>query len=199
MVPALLINRKAGENMEIVCLGDSLTEGYGVRREECWVSLSRARLGHWWHNAGVSGDTSLGMLVRLQTRVLQLKPDMVIWLGGYNDILMTASSAQAKSCVMSFLNQCTQSGAKPVIGIPYMVTDIPRPWSQVCDRERGMEALREYISWLRDLTRAASLRCVDFEPVANHLQWDGMHPNVRGHQIMADRVVASGLFGEAPR
>lgn len=185
--------------MEIVCLGDSLTEGYGVRREECWVSLARMKVGHWWHNAGISGDTSLGMLVRLQTQVLPLKPDIVIWLGGYNDILQTASTDQAKSCIMAFLNQCTQAGAKPVIGIPYMITGIPRPWSQVCDKEKGMAALEEYILWLRSLTKAASLRCVDFGPAGTQLQWDGMHPNARGHQIMADLVVASGLFGEAAR
>ena len=26
--------------MKIVCLGDSLTYGYGVSRKDCWVSLA---------------------------------------------------------------------------------------------------------------------------------------------------------------
>ena len=27
--------------MKIVCIGDSLTEGYGIEKEYCWVNLLR--------------------------------------------------------------------------------------------------------------------------------------------------------------
>ena len=32
--------------MKLVCLGDSLTYGYGVPRRDCWVSLCAERTGH---------------------------------------------------------------------------------------------------------------------------------------------------------
>ena len=33
-------------DMEIICLGDSLTYGYGVRRSQCWTELA-ARESGW--------------------------------------------------------------------------------------------------------------------------------------------------------
>ena len=32
------------KNMKLVCLGDSLTYGYGVPRKDCWVSLAAASM-----------------------------------------------------------------------------------------------------------------------------------------------------------
>ena len=73
--------------MNILCIGDSLTAGYGVPREQCWVSLLDRQTQHHWQNAGISGDTTPGMLARLQQ--LPSKPDLIIWMGGINDILLT--------------------------------------------------------------------------------------------------------------
>lgn len=184
--------------MVIVCLGDSLTEGAGVLPEQCWVSLLQSGSRHRWLNAGISGDTSLGMLVRLQTQVLPAKPDMVIWLGGYNDILLTGSADQAKSCVMAFLNHCVKAGVKPVIGIPYLPHGVGRPWNKLCDWEACVPVLEEYIQWLRKLAKAALLRYVDFAPAGTLLQSDGMHPTAQGHVAMAEAAAASGYFKEAP-
>lgn len=50
--------------MKIVCLGDSLTYGYGVPRKDGWVSLAAQATGHTLVNKGVSGDTTGGMLAR---------------------------------------------------------------------------------------------------------------------------------------
>ena len=62
--------------MKICCLGDSLTAGYGVRPENCWVSLLNHRTSYTWINCGIPGDTSLGMLTRLRTDILPQKPDL---------------------------------------------------------------------------------------------------------------------------
>lgn len=55
----------------LVCLGDSLTAGYGLSKDEAYPALLQQRLsaaGHDWEvvNAGVSGDTSAGGLSRLE-------------------------------------------------------------------------------------------------------------------------------------
>ena len=41
--------------MKIVCLGDSLTYGYGVPQKDGWVSLAAQATGHTLVNRGVSG------------------------------------------------------------------------------------------------------------------------------------------------
>lgn len=40
--------------MKIVCLGDSLTAGYNVTREESWVDLLNRETSDTWINAGIS-------------------------------------------------------------------------------------------------------------------------------------------------
>ena len=86
--------------MKIICLGDSLTAGCGLRRGENWVELLREQTGDEWINAGVCGDTSTGILVRLQTEVLPQRPDEVLLMGGDNDIMLTGCADQAKSAML---------------------------------------------------------------------------------------------------
>ena len=103
--------------MKIICLGDSLTAGCGLRRGENWVELLREQTGDEWINAGVCGDTSTGILVRLQTEVLPQRPDEVLLMGGDNDIMLTSCADQAKSAMMAMIHQCAARGVKPVVGI----------------------------------------------------------------------------------
>ncbi len=51
--------------MKIVCLGCSLTAGYGVSREDSWVGILSRTTCDTWINAGICGDTTGGMLARL--------------------------------------------------------------------------------------------------------------------------------------
>ena len=164
--------------MKIICLGDSLTAGCGLRRGENWVELLREQTGDEWINAGVCGDTSTGILVRLQTEVLPQRPDEVLLMGGDNDIMLTGCADQAKSAMMAMI---------PVLGIP-------EPWRAVCDWERAQAESAAYIAWLRRLVRAVSLRHVDFAEAFERCggralyQADGMHPNAEGNRVMAETV-----------
>lgn len=97
--------------MKIVCLGDSLTTGYNLAPGEGWVDLLNRETPHLWVNAGVAGDTSTGLLVRLQSQALPQKPDMVLFMGGDNDIMLTGSADQAKSAVMAMVHQCVPPGS----------------------------------------------------------------------------------------
>lgn len=180
--------------MKIICLGDSLTAGCGLRRGENWVELLREQTGDEWINAGVCGDTSTGILVRLRTEVLPQRPDEVLLMGGDNDIMLTGCADQAKSAMMAMIHQCAARGVKPVVGIQFPVLGIPEPWRAVCDWERAQAESAAYIAWLRRLVRAVSLRHVDFAEAFERCggralyQADGMHPNAEGNRVMADAV-----------
>lgn len=56
--------------MKLICSGDSLTFGYGVRASQRWTHLCARDTGRKIVNEGVSGDTAGGMLARLAARVL---------------------------------------------------------------------------------------------------------------------------------
>ena len=183
--------------MKIVCLGDSLTAGYKVRQESAWVSILNRETPHTWINCGISGDTSVGMLVRLQTQVLPQKPDAVLWMGGSNDVIITNSSDSAKNSLMAMIHQCGQWGVVPIIGISQVIRSVPDRWVKVCDLPKVCAGSEEYVRWLRNFVVELPQRYVDFDAafraVGNgpelYLE-DGLHPNEIGQRIMADAVMA---------
>ena len=63
----------------VVFLGDSITQGWGDDMHKAFGSMKVA-------NRGISGDTTRGMLIRLQQDVLALKPAAVVLLAGTNDL-----------------------------------------------------------------------------------------------------------------
>ncbi len=63
----------------IVFLGDSITQGWGDKMGDSFAGMKVA-------NRGISGDTTRGMLVRLQGDVLSLNPRAVVMLMGTNDL-----------------------------------------------------------------------------------------------------------------
>lgn len=175
--------------MEIICLGDSVTSGLGVRREESWVCLLNRETEHSWTNAGIPGDTLPGMLSRLDSAILPQKPDAVFLLGGWNDLLICKQSDTARSCLMAMVHHCAHAGVKSVVGIPYVVERVPRQWADVCVGSR--ETLETYISWLRNMTAAFHLRTVDLGAAfadREGLLSDGVHPNASGHRLIADTI-----------
>lgn len=63
----------------VVLLGDSITQGWGDDFTAWFPGLKVA-------NRGISGDTSRGVLIRLQEDVLALQPKAVVLLIGTNDL-----------------------------------------------------------------------------------------------------------------
>lgn len=183
--------------MRIVCLGDSLTTGYKVRQKNAWVSILNQETSHTWINAGICGDTSVGMLVRLQTQALPEKPDMVLWMGGSNDIIITGDSNQAKNSLMAMIHQCREFGVVSIIGIPMSIRSIPKRWREVSDISNIYRVSEEYVRWLRKFATDISQCSVDFDAAFRDVGCstelyldDGLHPSELGHRLMADTVIA---------
>ena len=76
---AQFAERAADERHAIVFLGDSITQGWGDDFRGDFKDVTVA-------NRGISGDTTRGMLIRLQQDVLDLEPSAVVMLMGTNDL-----------------------------------------------------------------------------------------------------------------
>ena len=63
----------------IVFLGDSITQGWGPEFRGQFEGMKVA-------NRGIGGDTTRGMLIRLEKDVLSLNPKAVVMLMGTNDL-----------------------------------------------------------------------------------------------------------------
>jgi lysophospholipase L1-like esterase len=71
--------RVAEDQHALVFLGDSITQGWGDDFQGSFAGAKKA-------NRGISGDTTRGMLIRLQEDVLALNPSGVVLLMGTNDL-----------------------------------------------------------------------------------------------------------------
>ena len=70
----------------ILCLGDSLTYGFGLPRGLVWTALCAAQTGAELLGRGVNGNTTGGMLAVLPDLLVREHPDAVLLMGGTNDI-----------------------------------------------------------------------------------------------------------------
>lgn len=84
--------RAADEQHAVVFLGDSITQGWGDDFRGDFKDVTVA-------NRGISGDTTRGMLIRLQEDVIDLEPSAVVMLMGTNDLEEKAEPSSIASNV----------------------------------------------------------------------------------------------------
>jgi lysophospholipase L1-like esterase len=182
--------------LKIVCLGDSLTYGYGIARTGTWVALASKKSGHVLLNKGISGDTTGGMLSRFSVDVLQNQPDAVFLMGGYNDIFMSGSSQVAQSNMMAMVHQAYYHRILPFVGIPIqlMIEMIEPRFSSFVDFKALQNTCTGYYRWLEGFGAAFRTPVISFwetlegndglpDPI---LYLDGLHPSKQGHLRMSD-------------
>ena len=176
-----------------VFLGDSITEGYGVRRDACWVAQQRGYIC----NRGISGDTTAGMHRRFQAHVLREAPDRVVIMGGLNDLLLGYSVESVCANLKTMYDTALQSEITLIPAIcvrPCFDELIETGW--IGSRQQ-LSLLPEKIeyqeNWIRSYVKMHECRYIDFarhffEYTPDGYQryfFDGVHPNERGHAVMA--------------
>ena len=194
--------RKREDDMDLICLGDSLTFGYGVRRVQRWTTLAEEETGWKLHNYGVCGDTTGGMLARLRELLRQLpgRADerRFLLMGGSNDIFFSGTSASARANMAAMAHQLFAAGEAPIIAVGPGPAggEYPDHWSALADFRQAEETICEYYAWLERFCDAFGVRMLDFrrdflDSAGNprhELYLDGLHPNAEGHRVMAARV-----------
>ena len=99
----------ASKRGTVVFFGDSITQGWGDRLNKLSPTVEIA-------NRGISGDTTRGMLIRLDDDVLSLKPAAVVMLMGTNDLEEQAEPATIAANVKLIIERLKAHNAKmPII------------------------------------------------------------------------------------
>jgi acyl-CoA thioesterase-1 len=165
----------------IVFLGDSLTAGLGLRRDQAVPALIQARLqsaGYPYEvvNAGVSGDTSAGGLRRLDWALGGNVAILVVELGA-NDGLRGLPVAQMRRNLSEIVTRAKQRS------ITVLLTGMEAPPNY------GVDYTREFRQAFRDLAAEHRVPFVPFflEGVAGVAELnnrDGIHPNPAGARII---------------
>ena len=185
--------------MKIICMGDSITYGFGLPDlSKRWSDLVAARTGHTLINRGVSGDTTGGMLARCQTQVFnQQAPDAMVLLGGINDISITGQYRTAFANVISMFRQAELLSIPVILGVPLPVcpADLCPPAWEPDQNMAHLAALAEqYAALIRCYADDKGLPLADFRApflrpdgtADRSLFQDGLHPTEEGHRLMAD-------------
>ena len=165
----------------ILCLGDSLTYGFGLPRGLVWTALCAAQTGAELLGRGVNGNTTGGMLAVLPDLLVREHPDAVLLMGGTNDIAYGGDLAGARANMGAMAHLLRRP--------------IRREWAELMP-ERAAELLAEYQSWLRRFAAAFRLPVLDFDRAFTRwgeeglFQPDGLHPNAAGHCLMAETAAA---------
>ena len=171
----------------IVVLGDSLSSGYGLSRDEhSWVAMLQQRLrgegyGYEVVNASISGDTTSGGLARLPALLDAHLPSIVIIELGGNDGLRGQPVANLRGNLLQIIELVLDSGATPVLA----GMQIPPNY--------GPAYAGEFARTYPELARRFDIPLVDFllQDVALNsdlMQPDGIHPNADGNTVMLNNV-----------
>ena len=174
--------------MTILCIGDSLTYGYGVRRTETWCALVSNLTGHEFVNRGVNGATTGEMAEQ------ELFGDELFVMGGLNNLFMGMPVAVPLADIRGICRRAEDMGIRPTVGIPMQISkEVSEAW---CEGPVDMDLVRAAYA---DFARALLLQCledgtdvIDFRPVIGqeYLSFDGIHLNRKGHERMAQAVAA---------
>jgi len=181
--------------LKIVCFGDSLTFGYNVAHKEKWHVIAEKKTGIRMKNSGINGDTTDGMLARIQKDVFAAKPDGVILMGGYNDIFFNRSGQSAAQNMKIMVDRCREQKLLVVVAIPPPIL-LPvafKDGGEAIDFKKSAVMVEAYCQWLRDFTATAQIPILDFRSVIDwtnqDLYLDGIHQSPAGHQRMAGRLI----------
>jgi acyl-CoA thioesterase-1 len=173
----------------IVALGDSLTAGYGLSRQQAYPALLSEKMraaGYEFEivNAGSSGDTTAGGLRRLPAILrAHKKIDVLILELGINDAFRGVPIEQIRSNLQAIIDQAR--ARQPNVAIVIAGMQLPDYSSN-----DYVGAFGAIFGPLAERNRATLipyfLEGVGGNPALN--QWDRVHPNAAGQRILAENV-----------
>lgn len=176
----------AQEAPMIVILGDSLSAGYGMDKNQSWVHLLEQRLaenGYTFRllNSSISGDTTQGGLGRLPRLLERYQPELVIIELGGNDGLRGINPETTRENMQKLISTSQSAGAK------VLLAGIRLPPNY------GPTYIEEFESIYTDLAEKFDTMLVPFfmDGVAFNpelMQSDGIHPNEQGQPVLLDNV-----------
>jgi acyl-CoA thioesterase-1 len=183
------VRPQAGENGErvIVFIGDSLTAGYGVKKEEAFPDKAGEILRADGHkvkiiNGGISGSVTAEANSRVRW-FLRAKPSIIVLELGGNDGLNGAPIATIKKNLGNAIVAAQAGGAKVLLLGMRVYTNF------------GDDYQKKFENIYKDLAQEHKVQLMPFllKSVAMKRelnQADLKHPNAQGHALVAKDVAA---------
>jgi lysophospholipase L1-like esterase len=194
-----------GAPVVIVAFGSSSTQGYGSTSPEfTYPNRLAAQLHRRYPNAditvinrGAGGEDAPEMMKRLQTSVLDLKPDMVIWQVGTNAVLRNLDPSETAKLVEEGVARIQAAGADLVLVDPQYspaVNAKPESASKIVQL-LGKVAAISHVGLFPRFEVMRQWRENQSMPFDSFVIADGLHMNDWGYacfaQLLGDDIIKS--------
>ena len=203
--------------MRIVAFGDSITNGVGlagVTEADTFRDLVRRELTEKLGvavevvNAGVNGDIVTLAVERLERDVLRRKPDVVTIMFGGNEAgfyrpetggledTPRVSCEEFRATVAEVADRVRAAGVTVVLMTCPPMTE--RYWGMNLDayQKHGVNFLvKDYVQTMRNVAAEKGVELIDVyrafeqDPATADYFPDGLHPDARGHRVIADLLI----------
>ena len=178
------------EPNRVVFLGDSITDGW---------NMTTYFPGKPYVNRGISGQVLPQMLVRMYPDVIELKPAVMVLLGGTNDIARNngmTTLAMIQENTMAITELAHAHGIKVVLCSVTPIADYGR--TKMSDGRPPADILKVNL-WMREYAGKVGAIYADyFNALADDkgllkpgISMDGLHPNQQGYNLMVPVVQAA--------
>jgi lysophospholipase L1-like esterase len=148
-------------------------------------------------NAGVSGNTTVDALNRIDADVLALKPQLVTVMFGLNDMTRVPIE-EYEANLSEIIKRCRDNGAEVVLCTPNAIAETDK---------RSVAKLVEYIAGLRRVAEREQTPIADCNATCEAIRaWDQfdwlmlmsdeIHPSMNGHKLLAE-TIAKAVTGES--
>jgi acetyl esterase/lipase/lysophospholipase L1-like esterase len=185
----------APNEKRVVFLGNSITDS--------WINADPSFFaGKSYYDRGISGQTTPQMLVRFREDVINLKPAVVLILGGINDIAENTGPSKLEDVlgnIMSMAQLAKTAHIKVVLSSVLPANHFPwRP--SIIPTEKVIQ-LNQMIKDYADKNGIVYLdyysAMVDSEKgLPKNFSYDGVHPTLEGYKVMeplAERAISEAL------
>lgn len=186
--------------MSIVCIGDSLTNGFRINRKSVWTNLLKEHLSTEVINEGINGDSTNGMLCRFGDAVIKNKPEQVIIMGSVNDLISGVSVDLIVSNILTMVHQSNYYGITPHVIVPMDIdtTMTMNYWGELTYFKNinfHLREIRKKIEVFSEMFRfnyvdlQYEFDCQSFDKLSNGLFIDGLHLTKEANAVLAKIVI----------
>ena len=184
----------------VVCLGDSTTYGYMISRKKVWPSILNNKFAEDSKeiniiNKGINGDTTSGMIARFERDCLNENADLLILMGGVNDIFMFQNIDKIKDNIKLIVETSNKNNVDIILFTPIPFIKEIFTFFEADNLDGFENTLKEYVSWINEYTKENNIKSIDvYNMFMNNIfksnkyediYFDGVHLSENGHNIFA--------------
>jgi lysophospholipase L1-like esterase len=204
-LPRVASKLVAGQPVVIVAFGSSSTSGHGSSSPEfTYPNRLAAQLRRQYPtaditviNRGKGGEDAPEMMNRLQTAVIDMHPDLVIWQVGTNAVLRNLDPAEIAKLVEEGIARIQAAGADVVLVDPQYSPAVNQHAEGAGKMMKGLNKVAELrrigvfprFEVMKDWHERQAI------PIENFVTADGLHMNDWGYacfaQLLGDDIIRS--------